>query len=118
MTDLVPVTITRADRSREVRNFGIADSRGREIGGAVETWAQTYEARTDGSRWGQIAEPELIGKTVFCYQPHALRNGREYGAIQRTVFFDSAEARDAAVQKYFLAAQKRAAKANVRPKGA
>jgi len=105
---------TKTKRSKDqntailAERFGVADSKGREIGGHAQTFEVDFsiipEAEFTGSYYTQ--EPGHY----FGFRPSATRNGRCFGALQRVQLFLTAGARDAAVEKYFRNARKRAEK--------
>ncbi len=93
------------------RAFGARDAKGREIGGRA--WIGTsaiVELPDEASTFWRV-DASRIGTTEFFFEPHATRDGNSFGALQGRRYFPSIEARDAAVAKYFAAAEKRAAKA-------
>lgn len=103
-------------RSRDVRvgpanvehvDFGIVDGRGRKIGAIVTTYRQD-RVPFAGSNSGLA--PDSIGIGWFALDVHAARNGVRFGAVQSTRYFESATARDSAIERYLAAARKRAAR--------
>jgi hypothetical protein len=89
------------------RSFGVKDRLGREIGGIGYRWDNVVfrPAPEDANYWNCTPEG-----TYFAFCPHASRNGKPYGAIQRDQFYTTAAERDAAMETYFTNAAKRAAK--------
>lgn len=98
------------------RNFDFVDSKRRTIGASAWKWSQVLtpvpQEEIDRGWFGFIYEGEesLNGTTVFAYQPHGLRAGEYFGASQGTFYFRTEAERDAAAEKYFKNAEKRAAK--------
>ncbi len=90
----------------EKRNFDVVDAKGRVIGGSVKTWTEERVVSDAKTNWLS----SWVGIKYF-YEPHALRDGQYFGAIQNCKCFDTADERDAAVEKYFANATKRAVKA-------
>lgn len=85
--------------------FGIADTKGRDIGANVMTYELDFSVSDDQSRGWLVAPGHY-----FCARVHATRNGVNYGACQHAQRFTTAEARDAYVAKYLDQAKKRASK--------
>lgn len=85
-------------------DFGYVDAKGRRIGCALYRvkveWVEAPDAK-----WGWKVPR---GQYRLCVQ--AERNGVSYGACQADQYFESEEAREAAVAKYLAGAKKRAAK--------
>jgi hypothetical protein len=96
-----------------IENFGINDSRGREIGAQIYTYEETHTEISDEAAAASYSgyytgvEPGLY----FGFRPHATRNGSTYGALQHGARFATVAERDAAIEKYLAGARKRAAKA-------
>lgn len=91
------------------RDFGVADSKGRTIGAAVNLVEcdRTVEVK---ALWMAPQNPALPAGHVFGFRPMAMRGGKTFGAISHEQWFDTAEQRDAAVARYFVNAEKRAQK--------
>jgi len=90
-------------------SFDVVDEKGRIVGAFIETSVVTYTLfdGTEGPyRGGWRHAPGVF----FGFEPHATRNGKNYGASQSLSVFDTAEARDAAIAKYLKTAKARAAK--------
>jgi len=83
----------RTDETEREESFFVRDTKGRTVGARARMWKE------DGR---------------FCYRPGALRNGQPFGANQPAGRFGTEAERDAAVEKYFTGARKRAAKAAAR----
>lgn len=96
-----------ADKKTDLRETCHKDSKGRLIGGLVQTATVTHVPVPEGQSWGYR---RVAGSVVYTYTPCATRDGVHYGASHAPVDFDTAEARDAAVEKYFAGVAKRAAK--------
>jgi len=94
---------TRAER------FGVADYKGREIGGMVDTFEFDFTPMSAAEEATEASWDQAPGH-YFGFRPHATRNGQRFGALQRKQLFLTAGARDAAVEKYFRNARKRAEK--------
>jgi hypothetical protein len=95
----------------ERRDFGVRDSKGRAIGGLVQRYTVETRLRTDADGdYGIVYMLDAQPGTFYCYKPHATRDGKSFGAIQPSVWFATAAERDAAVEKYFAGAAKRAPK--------
>lgn len=77
------------------RNFGYLDRMGRLIGARVRI------------------QDNIVPDRPFSFVPTATRNGKRYGATSDFRCFRSAAERDAAIEKYFADAEKRAAKNHV-----
>jgi hypothetical protein len=93
----------------ECRNFDARDSKGRIVGAAALRFTLTAEPiamRPQKERSCLGLPPGFY----YCYEPGALRDGKGFGAICRMRYFTTEAEREAAVEKYFGGAQKRAAK--------
>lgn len=93
----------------EQRNFGVKDSKGRVVGGRVSritlTTTPVKSAYAEKS-WRMVIEPGVY----HTYEPSATRNGALFGASQRRRWFTTEAECQAAIEKYFSDAAKRAAK--------
>lgn len=87
--------------THESRDFG-AKFKGRALGAQVARFEGDAEVNPNG--FGYAIEP---GR-VFGYRPSATRERRPFGAVQATLFFNTPEAREKDVERYFAAAMKRA----------
>ena len=102
------------------KTFDAIDSKGRKVGASVWKYSQVLtpvpQAEIDRGWFGFIYEGEeaLSDTTIFAYEPRALRDGESFGASHRTHYFRTEAERDAACDKYFASAEKRAAKAAAR----
>lgn len=92
--------------------FGIRDERGREVGAILFRYGLSVElAEGEEARFGLLATTELpVGASRLVFVPHAARDGKAFGAFQRHSYFETEEAREAAIAKYLAGAKKRAAK--------
>lgn len=88
------------------RDFGVQDRFGRKIGAAAVTYETTYVELEDQTNGG-YTQP---AGHYFTFRPCATRNGIGYGASQGRHNFKTIEERQAAIDKYFAGAQKRAIK--------
>jgi len=101
------------DEGTEYREFaGLYDSTKAEgrrtIGAMVRRFTRTFTSPSDPAG-AYFAYPE---GTYYGLYVSSTRNGYSYGAYVSPRFFDTAEDRDAAAEKYFKAAEKRARKAH------
>ena len=94
----------------DVRGFGVHDAKRREIGATVYLGTASFTRKSDNATHWYPVDPARIGKKMFYFTPSATRAGEAYGASQTANFFFSEDERDAAVAKYFAAAEKRAQK--------
>lgn len=113
-------------RTYEDHDLDAGDRLGRRIGARVCRFTSTLNVWHDSAtgepapRGADWHTPRPAGGfeprpgTVWCYEPHALRNGKVYGASQPTSMFDSEADREAAVARYLRDARKRAAKAQAK----
>ena len=90
-------------------DFAAKDRFGRSIGAHAKTYEVVIDDAED-SLWDRKVGRHLPVGRYFAFRPSATRNGRKYGALQYTQYFDTAEARDKAVIKYLRGAQTRAEK--------
>lgn len=96
--------------SSRTETFGVKDNKGREIGARVTIFEIEFVALNHELAEFERYSPNPSGR-VFSYDPTALRNGRPFGAgFQHGGYFATAAERDAAVEKYFKGARKRAEK--------
>ena len=96
--------------------FGIADSKDREIGAKATVLEADFVAAT-AEELVKIAAGRLSFYVenpghYFGFRPHATRNGQDFGASHHDQLFLTARARDAAVEKYFTNARRRAIKSD------
>ena len=136
-THTTPFPMIAEDYAARIREgdaaerFGVVDSKGREVGGMVSlttvTYATTLSHTTElnadpairanqlknneknAARWAERNAKEGE-RVVFCYEPHATRDGTRFGASHARKEFKTEAARAAAVAKYFAGARKRAEK--------
>jgi hypothetical protein len=105
MAQLTKISSRETIEQRE-QSFGIYDKKGREIGGRYVISQVDFEPLPEGSITGYLQAP---GRYIIgCC--HALRDGKGYGALHRDTYFASLEEAQAAADKYFASAAKRAAK--------
>jgi hypothetical protein len=109
MTDTKYATAQFQDRRVTTHNFGVFDTKGREIGTRIETsWVDVVPHDGTEPRWqGSLRLP--VGRH-YAFEPHSTRDGKLFGALQRPQFFASENERDAAVNAYIERARKRALK--------
>lgn len=89
------------------RRFGYTDKKGREFGAIGYTGTIEVEAVPEGSI-GYYPKLKRAGLHHY-FSPSAARDGKLYGATQPFQFFDTPEERDAAMERYFKGAERRAA---------
>jgi len=121
MAVLVPHVFVRylvTAGTREHVAFGSLDKRGREVGAIIVRRSLTVElAPNQAETWGYLASTELpVGTFRFVFLPQATRDGKAFGACQPNSYFETEEAREAAIAKYLAGAKKRAAKIAARAK--
>ena len=99
------------------RDFDAFDAKGRKIGGQASIFSRSFVAfsEAEGAEGSSracysIVPREFVGRTFFGYRPHALRDGKEFGALQGSMLFETLEEAEAAVLEYFAGAEKRANK--------
>lgn len=91
-------------------DFGVADAKGRKIGGYVVHY-EGFRKIVEWELWEGSPEVEVLREGhVYGFRPQATRNGEPYGASQNTRWFTSKAERDAAVAKYFNSARNAARK--------
>lgn len=97
---------TRSQPTYEKIGFAIFDRFNREIGASLERSTIVVSAEIEERPYhgGTQKEPG----TYYSFRPHATRNARNYGASQRSDWFNTEEEREAAIQKYLAGARKRA----------
>jgi hypothetical protein len=93
-----------------IREYDARDRFGRQIGAKAYTWEERFAADSDSTP-SATYHHYIVPGCYYGFCPQALRDGRKYGAVQHDQLFTTEEARDAAVARYFAAAEKRAAKA-------
>ena len=101
--DMTETTQIRTNYSFEHFDFNMQDKRGREIGAKIMVWDAEF---VPAEKWGCMM-PE--GK-YLAFEPHATRNGANYGACQRTQYFATEGERAVAINTYLAKAMARAAK--------
>lgn len=128
MANLILVkTATRVDaddvdEGRADRHFDAFDNKGRQFGAMVRKFRCAYVA-DEVELWdfpqnikSATKRAERAGRTYYGFRPHALRDGALFGASHGEQHFSTAAERDAAVEKYFAQAEKRAMKNKARAK--
>lgn len=88
------------------RDFGVLDRKGRSIGATV--WLREVGMAEGKSAHGSYYN--MAPGHYFVMTVQATRAGVAYGACQQRQYFKTEAERDAAVEKYFREAAKRAAK--------
>ena len=98
------------DYETQVREFPHKDTKGRRVGARALTFMVEYSP----------VDPEKVSKwfvgyskppgVLYGWRPHALRDGKPYGAAQATSEYASEAERTAAIARYFAGAEKRARK--------
>lgn len=106
MSNLVRFEETDSNMVKTPYNFGIQDSKGREIGAIIKTY-MTTRVEVPGDSHGYLCHKKYIG-THFAYRVHATRNNEYYGATQQEVFCKTHEERQEKIEKYLRDAKKRA----------
>lgn len=101
----------REDRAVELHAFDAWDRFDRQIGARVETWISTFTPTPEGAH--NLGRRVAPGR-YFAFRPWATRDGKAYGPIQRTAYFETEADRAAYVARYLDGARKRAAKASTR----
>lgn len=104
--ELVRYEETESNIVKTQYNFGIQDSKGREIGAIIKTYMIT-RIEVTGDSLGYLCYKKYIG-THFVYRVHATRNNESYGATQYEVFCKTAKERQEKIDKYIKDAKKRA----------
>jgi hypothetical protein len=100
MTYTAPTTLAESKRWVD---FPAKDAKGRTIGAHVYRSTVRFDPVKDGQAGYRHLPGVYEGLRV-----QATRNGLPYGASQSWRYFDTAEARDAALAKYLRDAQRRA----------
>lgn len=95
---------TRSYTASVAEDFGVADSKGRKIGGLVKLETIVRVEAEDGTG-------DQPAGTTYAYRPSATRDGRAFGAYNYGKTFATEAERDHGVVAYFKAARKRAQKA-------
>lgn len=104
-TRIAQRTVTR----NEQHDFGITDSKLRNVGTSVEYSVQVFEPIHDGWKDGYYHRAPGV---YLCWYGHATRDGERFGALQTTHFCATEDERDKQVRKYIESARLRAEKAN------
>lgn len=114
-------SIVSPERVKIVRDFGVTDLSGRVVGAYVKTFIEVYRNATteelvegdENNRYGAdyIRLSRVPAGTYYSFTPYATRAGAHFGASQPSNTYATKSDRDAAVEEYFTAAQKRAIKA-------
>lgn len=92
-----------ANRTQHV-SFGVEDSKGRAVGADVYTGEACFSLAPDDAIFYFTHAPGCF----YYFRAQATRGGSSFGAVQRELFFDTPEERDAAVAAYLKDARKRA----------
>jgi hypothetical protein len=103
------------DRANETREFDAFDNKGRRFGARATTYSIVYGPAEQVETWnypsnvaGHAEQAAKADTTRYAFRPHALRDGKPYGASHSEQQFATEAKRDAAVAKYFAQAEKRA----------
>jgi len=96
-----------------VHDFPARDTKGRQFGAAAYLFEVSYVRVVDKCWFPDRMDQRPVGR-YFGFSPQALRDGKKYGASQGYTWFPTPEARDKAVDKYFIDAEKRALKNKAR----
>lgn len=107
------------DTVKIVRDFGLVDNKGRDVGAYVKTFTEVYrDATPEEIAAGEAREYDpgmrvyrIPAGTYYCFTPYATRDSAHFGASNTANTYHTQTARDAAVAEYFKRAQKRAIKA-------
>jgi hypothetical protein len=97
---------SQTQEGTQTQEYDATDRFGRRIGARASL--ETVVWVEDEKGWSSVP-----AGTYYVFKPHALRDGKSYGASQPAQQFATQAERQAAVNKYFLGAQKRALKASV-----
>lgn len=97
----------------EARNFGHKDRLRREIGATVQIYSDLYAPDDGGSNMGYYTTNKGPGR-YFSYVSQGLRNTMHSQASHESALFNNLAACEAAVAKYWVQAEKRAAKGSTK----
>lgn len=90
------VRIERTARTVENRDFCIIDNKGRAVGQMLIKWSENIVADKDS---GYSVNSKWVGKIRFAFRPQATRDGKSFGAIAKTSYFETEAARDEYAEK-------------------
>ena len=106
--DSVHIITKRSDTVMTHVDFPYLDSRGRRIGVNIYRSITTItEVPESESSW--VTDRSNLG-SWYVFEPHATRDGMNYGPLQDDRRFRTEEARESAIAKYLADAEKRASK--------
>ncbi len=91
-------------------DFGVVDSKCRKVGAQVSMQSYEFVQATDEQVKAGIGYHDMEPGVYCSFCPHALRDGKPFGALQTRRYFNSEYAMASAVAKYFADAKKRASK--------
>lgn len=97
-------------RAANYQSFGFNDDRGRELGIITSVFRVEYRASDDERHYGSLIPEGKDGGFDYEGRTRTTRNGREYGAITRSVCGDTLEEVEEKLAKRVEEAQKRYAK--------
>lgn len=104
---------SREITGKEFREFNAYDNKGRQFGARVAKLAITFED-AEVELWNypgnliNANDRRRPAGTYYGFCPQALRDGDVFGACQHDHIFTNEAERDAAIEKYFVGAEKRA----------
>lgn len=101
--------VTRTNEFVSFGDFGVYDSKGRAIGYVYTTATCDFDAGVNTRAPGrELESADVANGRRFSLWCNAQRAGENFGASQRVRLFDTAEARDAALETYLAGARRRA----------
>lgn len=117
------IVLTQEYGETHKRDFDAFDTKGRQFGACATIVDHIFRNATEEEinrgymfnyaeegRRNRVTAPT----TRFGFRPHAMRNGSSYGSSHGTKLFDTEAARDQAIERYFVDAEKRAMKNKAR----
>lgn len=119
VTALMSVRISDVRTGQETREFDAVDTKGRRFGAAATKTTQVYETQQraiwpTAHNLANANENRRPDGTYYAFRPTAMRGGDFFGASHGENIYASEAERDAAVERYFADAEKRALKNKAR----
>jgi hypothetical protein len=107
--DYVYIATNRSNYSITSIDFPYLDSRARRIGVNIRRFIRTLVQVPKSENTFSVTDRSNLG-SWYVFEPHATRDGMDYGRLQHDRFFRTEEAREYAIAKYLSASEKRASK--------
>jgi hypothetical protein len=117
----MPIKLVKQYGENRAVTFPAYDNKGRQFGASASITDHHFRPfdGSEGDHTFDYADPDrrnpiTVPTIRYGFRPHATRNGQLYGSSHGTRLFDTPAERDAAIEAYFVDAEKRALKNKAR----